>query len=90
LKHVVPSRGGKTGRGLLAVRPSAITIEPAEVAAFAGRISHVAYLGDHIEYEAETSGGTLFIVDPSVDRPLAPGTQVALGLKSRGVAIIAG
>ncbi|WP_105430954.1 ABC transporter ATP-binding protein [Neorhizobium sp. T6_25] len=89
LRHVVPARGARTGRGKLAVRPSAITVEPAESAAFSGRISHTAYLGDHIEYEAETSGGTLFIVDPSVDRPLPPGTQVAIGLKSRGIAIIA-
>jgi iron(III) transport system ATP-binding protein len=89
LQHVVPARGARPGRNQLAVRPSAITLEPAETAAFPGRISHAAYLGDHIEYEAETSGGTLFIVDPSVDRPLAPGTRVAIGLKNRGIAIIA-
>jgi len=89
LQHVVPARGARTGKSQLAVRPSAITLEPAETAAFPGRISHAAYLGDHIEYEAETSGGTLFIVDPSVDRPLAPGTRVAIGLKNRGIAIIA-
>jgi len=89
LQHVVPARGARPGRNQLAVRPSAITLEPAETAAFPGRISHAAYLGDHIEYEAETSGGTLFIVDPSVDRPLAPGMRVAIGLKNRGIAIIA-
>ncbi|HEX5932710.1 MAG TPA: ABC transporter ATP-binding protein [Pseudorhizobium sp.] len=90
LKHMVPSRGARPGLGKLAVRPSAITVEPAEAAAFPGRISHAAFLGDHIEYEAETSGGRLFIVDPSsVDRPLSPGTQVAIGFKDRGIAIIA-
>ena len=89
LQHIVPARGAKHGKSQLAIRPSAITLEPAETAAFPGRISHAAYLGDHIEYEAETSGGTLFVVDPSVDRPLAPGTRVAIGLKNRGIAIIA-
>lgn len=89
LQHVVTARGARPGKSQLAVRPSAITLEPAETAAFPGRISHAAYLGDHIEYEAETTGGTLFIVDPSVDRPLAPGTRVAIGLKNRGIAIIA-
>jgi iron(III) transport system ATP-binding protein len=88
LSHLVPSRGVKLGRGKLAVRPNAITVEPSESAAFPGRISHAAYLGDHIEYEAETSGGTLYIVDPSVDRPLATGTPVAIGFKNRGIAII--
>ncbi|OHV76948.1 ABC transporter ATP-binding protein [Rhizobium sp. LCM 4573] len=88
LKHKVPSRGARPGRGKLAVRPNSITLEPAESALFAGRISHAAYLGDHIEYEAETDDGRLFIVDHSVERPLAPGTQVAIGLRNRGIAII--
>ncbi|RWX81386.1 ABC transporter ATP-binding protein [Neorhizobium lilium] len=89
LRHVVPALSARPGRAKLAVRPSAITLEPADDAAFPGRIRHAAYLGDHIEYEAETAGGTLFIVDPSVDRLLSPGTQVGIGLKTRGIAIIA-
>lgn len=88
LKHKVPARGSRPGQGRIAVRPNSITLEPADSAAFFGRISHAAYLGDHIEYEAETSDGRLFVVDPSVDRPLAPGTTVAIGLKNRGIAII--
>lgn len=88
LRHLVPARDARPGPAKLAVRPSAITVEAAETAAFPGQITHTAYLGDHIEYEAETSGGTLFIVDPSVEQPLSPETRVAIGLKSRGIAII--
>ena len=89
LRHVVPALKAKPGRGKLAVRPSAITVEPSNQGALPGRIRHAAYLGDHIEYEAETADGTLFIVDPSVDRLLSAGTEVSIGLKTRGIAIIA-
>jgi iron(III) transport system ATP-binding protein len=88
LRHRVPARNARPGHAKLAIRPSAITLEPAETAAYPGRISHAAYLGDHIEYEAETRDGTLFVVDLSVERPLVPGTQVSIGLKNRGIAII--
>jgi iron(III) transport system ATP-binding protein len=89
LTHTVPSRGARLGQAKLAVRPNSITIEPGQGAAYSGRISHAAYLGDHIEYEAETRDGNLFIVDPSVDHLLPPGTEVSIGLKGRGIAIIA-
>jgi hypothetical protein len=46
--------------------------------------------GDHVEYEVETSTGKLFVVDPAVERALAPATEVAVGFKGRGIAIING
>ncbi len=84
----MPARGARTGKSQLAVRPSAITLETGGTAAFPGRISHAAYLGDHIEYEAETSGGTLFIVDRRSTARL-PWNARRIGLKNRGIAIIA-
>ncbi len=88
LVHRVPSRGIKVGAGQLAVRPNAVTLSPSPKADFRGRISSAAYLGDHIEYEVETDAGPLFVVDPSVERPIAPSTDVAIGFKERGIAII--
>ncbi|NRP72745.1 Spermidine/putrescine import ATP-binding protein PotA [Ensifer psoraleae] len=88
LTHRVPGRDIRPGPAKLAVRPNAITLEPAKNGAFSGRITHAAYLGDHVEYEVKTAAGTLFVVDPAVERTLAPATDVAIGFKERGIAII--
>ncbi len=88
LEHRVPSRNAVLGATQLAVRPNAITLEPANDAPFKGQIAHSAYLGDHIEYEVETDHGKLFIVDSQVEQPLPVGTSVAIGFKGRGIAII--
>ncbi|MGV8939267.1 MAG: ABC transporter ATP-binding protein [Allorhizobium sp.] len=90
LEHKVPSRNAKLGSAKLAVRPNSITLEPATDAAFPGRITHAAYLGDHIEYEVETANGSLFVVDPAVEHAMAPKTDIAIGFKGRGIAIITG
>jgi iron(III) transport system ATP-binding protein len=90
LEHKVPSRNARLGAAKLAVRPNSITLEPATGAPFPGRITHAAYLGDHIEYEVETARGSLFVVDPAVERALAPKTDIAIGFKGRGIAIITG
>jgi iron(III) transport system ATP-binding protein len=88
-EHRVSSRNARLGAAKLAVRPNSISLEAAASADFPGTITHAAYLGDHVEYEVETSGGTLFVVDPAVERALAPATTVAVGFKGRGIAIIA-
>lgn len=90
LEHRVPSRNARPGQATLAVRPNSITLEPAANAPFPGKIMHSAYLGDHVEYEVETITGRLFVVDPAVERTLAPATLVAVGFKGRGIAIING
>ncbi|TCM52287.1 iron(III) transport system ATP-binding protein [Rhizobium sp. PP-F2F-G48] len=88
LEHRVPSRNARPGPAKLAVRPNSITLEPASAAALPGRITHAAYLGDHVEYEVETGTGRLFVVDPAVERALSPATDVSVGFKGRGIAII--
>ena len=88
LEHHVPARGARPGPARLAVRPNAITLDPAAEAPFSGTITHAAYLGDHVEYEVKTEAGTLFVVDPAVERSLAPSSTVAVGLRERGIALI--
>jgi iron(III) transport system ATP-binding protein len=88
LEHRVPARGGQTGPAKLAVRPPAITLDAAEDAPLSGTITHSAYLGDHVEYEVATGAGTLFVVDPAVDRSLATSSRVAIGFRDRGIALI--
>ena len=88
LEHHVPARGGQTGPAKLAVRPNAITLDPAAEAPLSGIITHSAYLGDHVEYEVKTVAGTLFVVDPAVDRSLENSSSVAVGFRDRGIALI--
>ncbi|KQV29699.1 sugar ABC transporter substrate-binding protein [Rhizobium sp. Root1203] len=89
LKHRVVGRNAKTGPAQLAIRPNAITLSPRLAnSAFNGQITHAAYLGDHVEYEVKTSNGTLFVVDPAVETALEPLTEVAIGFKDRGIALI--
>ncbi|GGG48822.1 ABC transporter ATP-binding protein [Chelatococcus composti] len=88
LEHRVPGRAAQPGPAKLAIRPNAIRLAPADGAGLQGLVRHAAYLGDHVEYEVETEVGTLYVVDPDVDRSLAATTPVAIGLHNRGVAII--
>ena len=88
LEHRVPARGARPGPARLAVRPNVITLDPATEAPLSGTITHSAYLGDHVEYEVETAAGTLFVVDPAVDRSLETSSSVAVGFRDRGIALI--
>jgi iron(III) transport system ATP-binding protein len=86
--HRVPARDAKTGTAQLAVRPGSISIGQAGGQGLAGRVLHSAYLGGHVEYEVETDVGTLFIIDHAVETSLPPASDVTLGFKSRGIALI--
>ncbi|MBW9118032.1 ABC transporter ATP-binding protein [Rhizobium cauense] len=89
LQHRVVGRNIRTGPAQLAIRPNAITLSPRTPdGPFNGEITHAAYLGDHVEYEVKTSNGMLFVVDPTVEQALAPRTEVTIGFKNRGIAII--
>ena len=88
LEHRLPSRNTRPGPAKLAVRPNAVTLTPAKGAALAGTISSAAYLGGHVEYEVETATGLLFVVDQAVEDMLSPATEVAIGFRNRGLALI--
>jgi iron(III) transport system ATP-binding protein len=90
LVHRLTGRNLHLGPAQLAVRPNAITLAPKNGGALSGEITHAAYLGDHVEYEVKTQSGTLFVVDPAVERPLATATEVEIGFRDRGLAIITG
>lgn len=88
LTHRVTARNARPGPAQLAIRPNAVTLQPKTGGGFPGRVTHSAYLGDHIEYEIETEHGKLFIVDPAVEEALPPQTDVSIEFKMRGLAII--
>lgn len=87
-QHRVPAGKATPGAAILAVRPGAIALSAEPGNGFAGRILHSAYLGDHVEYEVETDFGTLFVVDPAVDRILPAASDATLCFRSRGIALI--
>ncbi len=87
LLQEVPSRSTRPGPAQLSVRANAIIVQEGQ-GPFAGRIASSAYLGDHVEYEIETDIGLLFAVDAEGNAPLSAGTPVALGFRSRGLALI--
>lgn len=88
IQHRVPTRVPREGKAKLAVRPGAIQITAAGGAGLPGRVLHSAYLGGHVEYEVETEVGTLFIIDHDVEQGLAAASDVTLGFKNRGIALI--
>jgi iron(III) transport system ATP-binding protein len=88
LEHRIPAKGARPGPARLAVRPNAITLDPAAEAPLSGTITHSAYLGDHVEYEVKTEAGTFFVVDPAVERTLETSSSVAVGFRDRGIALI--
>jgi iron(III) transport system ATP-binding protein len=78
------------GEATVAVRPEAIAVDlpPGPAGALAGTIAKSTYLGTHMEYSIDTAAGMLFATCPRVERPLASGDKVALGLAPRGVVIV--
>ncbi|MBB3593163.1 ABC-type Fe3+/spermidine/putrescine transport system ATPase subunit [Rhizobium sp. BK529] len=88
LIHRLTGRNVRPGPAKLAVRPNAITLSPKNGGAFSGEVTHAAYLGDHVEYEVKTKNGTLFVVYPEVEKPLAMAAEVEIGFKDRGLAIV--
>ncbi|MCQ2006147.1 ABC transporter ATP-binding protein [Rhizobium sp. NRK18] len=88
-RSLLPARSAVPGPAKLAVRPGAIRLEAgAASGGFRGMITSSAYLGNHVEYEVETSQGRLFVVDNSAVIPMPTSTEVAIHLADRGIALI--
>ena len=81
----VPHRGLADGEVDVAIRPEAILLRAAGATPLSGVVRKAAYLGSVMEYTIETPIGALFVIDRSVDRPLAPGTPIAVALAAHGV-----
>ncbi|EIM77942.1 putative iron ABC transporter ATP-binding protein [Nitratireductor aquibiodomus RA22] len=89
LRHTLPTRkAARPGPAKLAVRANAIRLETGGDASLPGRIQSSAYLGDHVEYEVELASGTIFVVDNATTDPLPPATDVSIGFRDRGIALI--
>jgi iron(III) transport system ATP-binding protein len=88
LEHRLIANPTKLGAAQLAVRPNALVLSSVSDGPFCGRIASAAYLGDHMEYEVETSAGLLFVVDQTIEQPLSAGADVSVGFRDHGLALI--
>lgn len=85
-------------RGVLMVRPEAITILPADVddsrsgavqSGLAGRIAYSFYQGMSAEYVVDTDAGQLMVVDANLDGPVLPvGQGVRIEFAARGMHVL--
>ena len=81
-------RGAAPGSVRVAIRPEAIILSRQDSSSLRGMVKKAAYLGTHMEYTVEAPIGQLFVVDRDVARPIAAGTEVAIGFSDHGVALV--
>jgi iron(III) transport system ATP-binding protein len=81
-------RGAVPGPVRIAIRPESIVLKGNAKSGLRGVVRKAAYLGTHMEYTVEAPIGQLFVVDRDVARPIAAGTEVAIGFSDHGVALV--
>jgi iron(III) transport system ATP-binding protein len=81
-------RGAPPGPVRVAIRPESIVLKKNINSGLRGVVRKAAYLGTHMEYTVEAPIGQLFVVDRDVARPIAAGTEVAIGFSDHGVALV--
>ena len=81
-------RGAAPGAVRIAIRPESIILKRELNSGLRGVVRKAAYLGTHMEYTVEAPIGQLFVVDRDVARPIAAGTEVAIGFSDHGVALV--
>jgi len=73
----------------VAVRPQAIRIGPERgPTSVPVTVRKATYLGSHLEYVLDGPAGELFVVDPSLAAPVAPGTSTFASFREDGVALV--
>ena len=79
-----------SGPALFAVRPQRLTLQRTAPAtpSIPGTLSKTAYLGTHLELNVQTEFGDMLVIDADVDRNLAPGEAVYIGLDARAGAVV--
>ncbi len=89
LELELPCRSAAAGPAKIAIRPEAIRLSAGDHGAgMRGTVRKATYLGNHLEYTIETEIGQLFVSDPHVESPAAPGDAVAVQFERRGVTLI--
>ena len=87
----LPWEGGANNQPLLAVRPEAIVVNPADQnqTGLPGTVRKAVYLGNQIEYHIDTGYGEIFVVESDIRRLLATGSPVYLDFSPHGLSLVA-
>ena len=86
--QIQPRRALPAGAVKVAVRPEAWRVQ--EVGqGLPATLRKRAYLGSVLEYTFDTPLGSILVISPDVQAPLAVGAQAALGLGGHGVSVVA-
>jgi len=89
LRRRLPHRGLPQGEVDVAIRPEAILLSsPSPGDGLQGKVSKLAYLGDHVEYTVATPIGVLFVTSAVTDAPFPPGSAVGIAFAERGISLI--
>ena len=83
-------RGLRPGPVKLSIRPESLQLrrEHPQSPALSGKVTKLAYLGTHIEYNVASPSGELLIVDHSNAPPIPVGTEVWMALAEHGVTLV--
>ncbi len=89
LTHRLDARGLSPGPGLIAVRPTrvSLTAEGGENV-IAARISKSTYVGNHMEYVVAADFGEVFAISNDVTNPYLAGQDIGLGFTRSGPVLL--
>ena len=85
-RHNLPARGLAPGQATLAVRPSRVVVDGPQ--GFPAEVVKATYVGSRMEYTLRAEFGPLFAVHEDVNRPLAIGQAVRVGLDRTGPVLL--
>lgn len=86
--YQLPHRDFLPGPATLSIRPQSIVLAAPTTQNHQGTISKVTYLGSHMEYEVESSLGSLFVSDEKTNHPWKKGDLVGIGVASHGICLV--
>ncbi|MEZ5778569.1 MAG: ABC transporter ATP-binding protein [Paracoccaceae bacterium] len=86
VRHRLPARGLKPGKGTLAIRPSRVRIVAG--AGLAATVEKVTYVGARMEYSFAGDFGRIFGISDNVDASYEVGQSVQIGLAESGPVLV--
>jgi iron(III) transport system ATP-binding protein len=85
----LPDPGGRSDAVIVGVRPQAIRLTAeGGPASLPVTVRKATYLGSHLEYVLDSAAGELFVVDPTSETPVPPGTSAFATFREDGVALV--
>ncbi|MFT4650413.1 MAG: iron(III) transport system ATP-binding protein [Flavobacteriales bacterium] len=88
-KTRLPSRGMKTGKTQVAIRPESLQITNSKLeGCIEAEVIKATYLGSHMEYTLNSAIGELFVIEPDINSPVVIGSNILVRLRDHGIALV--